>query len=458
MVDVKPICDRRFAKTRNAITLIEVLFAMLVAVVGLMGIASLLPLAARNARESNSFNFVQGAGQSWYQEFSARGLNDYGAWRALQDYQVGTSNPQFFSMKHAALVTPTYSAVTSSSLNRIWAHQAICLDPYFFTDAGVTSEITAAITSATIPFAANRQAFRPAVFPYYQDGHNPVDDAFGPTNPWPDQPRMIRVTLDAPVMPMSALRQVNRQYAEILFTANDDFSTIVDEKQLDAPATRLFTTTGGSTPIFIKAVSDRKYSWMATMMPREPVSVNASTASSVETDYALSIVIFRNRDVNWIDPNDIAPGSVENKPNGERLVWVYPLTGDFIGGNGGRVRLIANAAVEDRLSIGDWIMLGKHYAVDPSNPSNRFAYFRWHRIVAVDTESQTGRLDVDRDSDGIGEIVDTRMDPFGKGGTTQVWSRDVVLEGPDWAFAGNPTTGTLMSNVITVIDRSTVIP
>ena len=85
MVDVKPICDRRFAKTRNAITLIEVLFAMLVAVVGLMGIASLLPLAARNARESNSFNFVQGAGQSWYQEFSARGLNDYGAWRARSE-------------------------------------------------------------------------------------------------------------------------------------------------------------------------------------------------------------------------------------------------------------------------------------------------------------------------------------------------------------------------------------
>ena len=92
MVAVNKICNQQ--RTRTAITLIEVLFAMLVAVVGLMGIASLLPLAARNARESNGFNFVQGAGQGWYQEFTARGLNEYGAWRALQDYQVGPSNPQ----------------------------------------------------------------------------------------------------------------------------------------------------------------------------------------------------------------------------------------------------------------------------------------------------------------------------------------------------------------------------
>ena len=51
-----------------------------------------------------------------------------------------------------------------------------------------------------------------------------------------------------------------------------------------------------------------------------------------------------------------------------------------------------------------------------------------------------------------------RTDPFGNSGATQVWSRDVVLEGPDWAFAGNPTTGALMSNVITVMDRSTIVP
>ena len=450
--------------SRAAITVIEVMFAMVVAVIGLLGIASVLPLAARNARESNNFNFVHAAANTWYQEFSTRGLNDYSGWKALQDYQNGAIDPQFVAMAHSAIVTPTNSAVTSTAINRMWAHQAICIDPYFYTDPTVASDITAAVNSATVPFPANHQAFRPAVFPYYQDGHNPVTDAYSPASSWPDQPRMIRVTLDAPMAPAGKLRQVNREFAQNLFTANDDFATYVDEKQSDIPAIRLFTTIGTG---FGKAVSERKYSWMATLSPREPIPslITAATVSDLQSEHSLSIVIFEGRDLAWIDSTNVAPGLVDNKPSGERLVWVYPLSGDFIGGNGGRVRLITNEAVDDRLSIGDWIMLGKHYAADPSNSQNRFAYFRWYRIVAVDAESQHGRLDIDRDGDGLGEIVDARTDPYGNAAATKVWSRDVVLEGPDWSFGTTnpalqlaPTTGTLMKNVITVIDRSTIIP
>ncbi len=468
---------RHVPSGRGAISVVEVMFAMMVAVIGLLGIASVLPLAARNARESNNFNFVHAAANTWFQEFSTRELNNYSGWKALQDYQVGTVDPQFVSFTsltripfpHSTAVTPTYSTVTNQAINRMWAHQAICIDPYFYTDPIVASDVATAVTSATIPFTANHLAYRPSVFPYYQDGHNPVTDAFAPALPWPDQPRMIRVTLDAPMAPAGKLRQVNREFAQNLFTANDDFSTYVDEKQSDVPAIRLFSTLAAPATGFAKAVSDRKYSWMATLTPREPLpsAITSMTVSEVETDYSLSIVIFEGRDLSWIDPAGVTlgnttPGIAENKPAGERLVWVYPLSGDFIGGNGGRVRLITNEAVDDRLSIGDWIMLGKHYAVDPGNPLNRFAYFRWYRIVAVDAEAQRGRLAIDRDGDGVGEIVDAQEDPWGNAAGTQVWSRDVVLEGPDWSFGGPmsrlPTTGTLMKNVITVIDRSTIIP
>ena len=468
-----------FRSTRSAITVVEVMFAMLVAVIGLLGIASVLPLAARNARESNNFNFVHAAANTWFQEFSTRGLNDYEGWKMLQDYQNGAVDPQFMSFLDSARLplshvpplppppatTSTYSNSTPANrVNRMWRHQAICIDPYFFTDPTVYSDIAAAVNSGTSP---GHRSYRPAVFPYYQDGHNPVTDAFNtpPVAPWPDQPRMIRVTLDAPMAPAGKLRQVNREFAQNLFTANDDFSMYVDEKQSDVPAIRLFSTL--STSGFAKAVSDRKYSWMATLSPREPIpsEITSGTVLRTPDEFSLSIVIFEGRDLAWIDSTNVAPGVVDNKPSGERLVWVYPLSGDFIGGNGGRVRLITNEAVDDRLSIGDWIMLGKHYEVDPSDSQNRFAYFRWYRIVAVDAESQHGRLDVDRDGDGLGEIVDSGADPYGNAATTKVWSRDVVLEGPDWSFGTTipalqqaPTTGTLMKNVITVIDRSTIIP
>ena len=469
MVDVKPV--KISAHVRAAITVIEVLFAMLVAVVGLLGIASVLPLAARNAKESSGYNFVHTAGSSWYQEFATRGMNDYGGWRALRDFDVAGAVHGFAPMQHDPTAsfagpapisfdapgfapfsaTPTHSTVTSAAVNRVWVNQSICIDPYFYTDPIVAQDITAAIGGG-LPFAANREAYRPAVFPYYQDGHNPVTDPFAPANPWPDQPRMLRVTLDAPMSGLPPrLRQVNREFAQMIFTSNDDFSAFVDEKQNEIPAVRLFTSTGTTVPSFAKAISDRKYSWIATLSPRDTTSLTA-----VQKDYTLSLAIFNGRDLSWVNSSDVAPGSVENKPSGERLTWVVPLSGAFIGGNGGRVRLISTGSSDDRLTIGDWIMLGRHEWL-PAAPLNRASVFGWYRIVAMDAESRRGPLNV----------VNAPMpgDPYDAAGAADVWARDVVLEGPDWQFASGsiavnfgPTTGTLMKNVITVIDRSTNIP
>lgn len=462
---------RRNWPARTAITVVEVMFAMLVAVIGLLGIASLLPLAARNARESNGFNFVHSAGGSWYQEFSARGLNDFATWRALRDFQVGVANVGFSPMRHdpsitavgapplptinadvgfnAPYATPSHSGISSLPVNRVWVNQSICIDPYFFTDPVTAADITNAIAGG-VPFAANHGAYRPAVFPYYQDGHNPVTDAFDSKFPWPDQPRMLRVTLDAPMSSAAPnLRQVTREFAQMIFTSNDDFSAFVDEKQSEIPAVRLFLTTAGTVPTFVKAVSDRKYSWLATLSPRATTSL-----TDIQREYTLSIAIFQGRDLGWIDSSNLSPGLVDNKPSGERLVWVSPLSGPFTGGNGGRVRIISNAASDDRLTIGDWIMLGKHEWLAAS-PLNRSSTFGWFRIVAVDAEATKAKL----------SAISTAGDPFGNATGEDVWSRDVVLEGPDWDFGASsaglqvgPTTGTLMKNVITVIDRSTIVP
>ncbi len=444
-------------RSHCGITVLEVLFAMVVAVVGLMGIASLLPVAARNARESNSFNFVQGAAQGWFSEVSTRGLNNYGGWKGLADYPPMIGFMPVAASRASGSVTQTASTITAQQINRVWSQQAICLDPYFFTDPIVRSSISQAVDVGGPGFSANIAAYRPAVFPYYQDGHNPVSDPFNSLSPWQDQPRMVRVTLDAPLATAipSALRQVDRKYVEMLFTANDDFATFADETQRDLPATRLFANaTNTPLPIAGKAISGREFSWMATMTPREPQAVTPATTSDVQSEYSVSLVVFRSRDMSWVTPTDISPGTVENKPAGERLVWVYPLSGNFERGSGGRVRLISNAAVNDSVHVGDWIMLGKHFLIDTSAPLNRYAYFRWYRIVAVDADARLGTL---------GTFV-AGGDPYGAAMGSEVWVRDVAVEGPDWDFTSpiagitTPTTGTLMKNVITVIDRTTNIP
>jgi len=135
-------------------------------------------------------------------------------------------------------------------------------------------------------------------------------------------------------------------------------------------------------------------------------------------------------------------------------VWVVPLSGNFSNGNGGRVRLIANAATKDAVHIGDWIMLGKHYLINPALPAQRYSYFRWYRIVAVDQEKRVDRLS---------NISPLGTDPYGNAAGQTVWSRDVVLEGPDFDLSSlvggqiAPTTGTLVEGVVTVLERRLTI-
>lgn len=454
MVDVNATVSVRPRAPRRGITILEVLFATVVAVVGILGIASLLPLAARNARDSNSFNFVQGAAPGWFQELSTRGINLFGPqeprWRALQDFAPG---PLLVELNRGG-TAPSNSVVTARQINRIWNQQSICLDPYFFTEPDVQKSIR------NIPTVSTMGAYRPAVFPYYQDGYNPVTDSFAPADHWEDQPRMVRVSIDAPTLPSNPFRQVSRHYVETLFTAGDDFVEFVaDEKETSFPATRVFSGIRPSAPAvpnFGKAISERKYSWLATLTPRvDPVPTIAATQS----EYSVSIVVFQKRDMKWLIPGDTGVGISENKPSGERLVWVVPLSGNFVGGNGGRVRLISSAANSDRLYIGDWILLGKHF--DAVSLLDRFAYFKWYRIVATDAEPTIGPL----------SGVSPTGDPYDRSLTAPVWSREVVLEGPDFNFGSPiisrsappstiivPTTGTLMSNVITVIDRTVEVP
>ncbi len=442
---------------RGGATVLEVLFAVFVIVVGLLGIASLIPMAARNADESNAFNQALTQGKVWGNDFLARGFNDPDSfsdnstgynWVWLNDNPPGGFvNFQKSYLGFGALpgtnTNPTFSAMTANQIVRIWGHQSVCIDPVFFSSPTVQSRISAG--------QVRYQGYRVAVFPYFEDGYNPVTDPFaGATNAWHDQPRMLRVTL-------SSVRPMPNKLVQDIFASVDDVIAIADEEDDTLPATRVFTPEGAGAG---KSVMSGEFSWMVTLVPEEVRPATFVTAAIIPgatmlttTDsYLMSLVIMNRRDKEFIGLGDSPqPGSDLDKPQGERLTWVVPLSGNFTGGAGGRVRLISNANTDSRVRIGDWIMLGKHYLVDGTNTDHRYAFFRWYRIIAVDAEA---RRDV------LQNLSPTGTDPYGNAAGEQVWSRDVVLEGPDWNFttaAGGvvtPTTGTLMSHVVTVIERS----
>lgn len=447
---------------RRGVSVIEVMFAMGVAVIGLLGIASLIPMSSKNAADSLHMSEAQALSQDWYNEFTARGLHLSGRWIMYRDF-TSTTGWQAFSKQQGSTLSSRGCNPAPATMLRELGRESVCLDPYFFAN-----------TSVQPPNQSNW--YRPAVFPYYQDTYNPlVDPAYTRSSTsslaWDAQPRMVRVSVPGeagPLVPLS-LRAL-----EQTFLSTDDMAITldvpalnIDDKDETIPPMRV----GQSNQRFF---STNHYSWLATMSPAEPIPA-LSTESTIF--YTVSLAVVHNREMDVFDPAISAtrtgatdPPRVDDKPQGERLMWVEPLSGDFIGGNGGRVRLIGNDGIDDNIRSGDWVMLGRTYAaaVVPSVGLRPFTVFRWYRIVSVEQRQSPTLLTAPPLPMQLGTLPQVTnsgatSDPFGHASTSllnQVWGREVVLEGPDWTFGGTvtgttatPTTATLVKGVKSVIER-----
>lgn len=432
-----------FSVERRGTTLLEVMFAIFVVVVGLAGIASLLPIAARNASDSNAHNIAQAVGQQWFNAFFAYHLNDP---HSYSESQVGynwmvyrdDASAGFVEFDEGTLPTTSGSTVTSQTLARMWAHQAVCIDPMFYSEREVVAHTSAG--------SAESGVYRLSVFPYYEDGYNPLTDPTAAQVAWSDQPRMVRLSLASTSM-------VSRKLVEDMFASPDELSIAADQADRTIPPVRLFGAGGA------KAIFNGQYSWMATITPSEPLpSVISGLSSQAEADalaatpprsQLLSLVVMNRRDRFFVEPGEsLIPANGDDKPVGERSVWVIPLSGNFVGGNGGRVRLVCDVNTDSNLHVGDWIMLGKHFAIDRFNTLRRYSYIRWYRIIGMNRDP----------------AITSITDPYGNQ-HAEVWTRDVVLEGPDFAMLpatqtvnGNviqtPVTGTIVSGVVTVVERN----
>lgn len=528
-------------RNRVGTTILEVLFATGIVIVGLIGIASILPVAIRNSTQSNTSAEGLSLGLAWADSFLVRGLHqprpansdpafrwvwyrDYGGrnvslgWEnALHDFPFsGSTDPavsacweRVWKPSPLARRTPSRSsnATSITKVDRIWGRLPVCIDPYFMTSTTTVGRMTSAN-------GGNTQAIRPggyraAVFPYYDDGFNPLVNPLSisqPTTPI-DQPRMLRVSLAfgqqaptslPPAGPPPSGHLASRQLIQNLFSSVDDLAgdTYQEADAVDRTspiAKRLFRTIpdAGGNELPLRSLTQGNYTWLATVVPEEPLPSQINTAATTAADNALVSLVVLNRHSHEFLPVDfngqpLANNEIEENLDGERLTWVIPLSGNFVGGAGGRVRLVASDAVKSNVSVGDWIMLGRYFArmpntpnptTSPPTPPIMFPFFRWYRIIGVDAEASV---------DTVGRLFPNRSDNqmiFANASTAAniVWYRDVVLEGPDFAFAEtvdpsqrdrlpewhpsstakappipavpSPTIGTLVSGVVMVVER-----
>jgi type II secretory pathway pseudopilin PulG len=365
---------------RRGVTIIEVLFAILVVVVGLFGALALLPAAVAQARKARTAEALAVAGLSGVHEFDSRGMRKTSNWMTWDSV-----NSQYAFVP----VTPATGIPTASTAS-------FCIDPRMIASSN---------TSPALATAASLFPYTPRVTP--------------------GDPRMFRISLwDGVNRAPAAQQPMSRILADSIFTFDDDLSYIRsdDDKTFEAYQQwdRLPADSGIANPFAQRVArrqADRNMSWLATLVPK----IDRYSARPTDT-YVLSIVVFNQRPVNLgLNP---ATGLLHFDPIGEpstgfadlaeRVVNVYDMPG--LGVTGGEVLLSSQLATnqeqaeeELKLRANDWIMLSGVMSTT-SGPVTRF---QWYRV-----------------SDAEAEVTYNT--------TFMHWERYVTLVGRDWDVVSMP--------------------
>lgn len=410
---VHPLVTHR--RHRAAISLMEVLISVAVIAIGLLGVAVLLPVAGKAARDGATYDYSSRIGQNATREFRLRGYHQSQAWFSADNdvpsiVVQGINNPV---TKTCDLIwgVQTFDAfvddrdpgpMAPTSLNqRILADTGDMLLPndpgYHGIDLG----------AATIKLSRFKKAF--CIDPRFYaaqiaSGNITVPNVWGnpatyfPYHPItaPDQPRLKRITLRT----SGGNGPMTVEQATQIFMASDDivFDVPVDPTQLPK---QVFARTG--TNLEINRQFDGRLSWFATLVPRNTAVVDEQFV------YTLSIVVCRNR--------GLAMDGVSEQ------IATVATTGGGVGG--GEMTLAAFApTVNLEVRTGDWLMLGRYHDYGSAASPAFEPIFKWYRVTSTD-------------------------------GRTGVPSTDVTLQGPDWNFDPNlPTFAFLVKDVVGVYERS----
>ena len=363
---------------RRGVTIVEVLFAILVATVGVFSVIVIFPFASSQARRARVNDMLAAAGRSAFHAFDARGMR-----RATDRWLA--CNPV-----NGAFVP---------ALGVLQKGESICIDPR--TIAAHTT--TNAVPPATVPIwplssiqAMTNQSSTGSpgglctqVFPYVQPGTTPY---LASVNPIVFNGLfMRRITLwSGAYNSLGQKLAMTLPQANALFMIDDDVSYQRSEKDKSAAATQDFVQLlGGATPQWLKRDSVQKISWIATLVPQIDVSGVPSD------EYTLSVVMMYDRPN---DPNNLeftTASGTPGYPKKERVVkgaWqgFLSATGVPTGGTtGGEIYLAVSATpiagaspndVKDQLKLrpNEWVMVSGTY--------NGVTRFQWYRVSDSDNE------------------------------------------------------------------------
>ena len=391
-------------RLRRAVTLVEVIFAIGVILIGLLGLLSILPLAGKRSQDSISL--------STGPQIANRVLAELKSNRFLSRNLVQSSNllprPDYI-VPPENLLQPIYKRNLDGTLELDtdgkpiiirWFTTPVCLDPI--------------LVSSPVTIDQQEQGYDVGKFPYLNKRYFPPSDPLTTTlETNRTQPRMYRFGIrdSQGVVPGTVAR---------VFSENRD--DLINTRPIDS-SIPVRLSDGEITPIsdgleYGKRIPSGEFSWMVTVNPL-PGGVYASVA----------VVVIRNRTLELEFPP--AKNHV-----GERLVNVSYAMG-FRGGAGGVAHLECSTDVDSSLVPGDWVMLSRNELISHTDGRPMINQrHHWYRVVGLDGDPQING---------------------------SAWTRKVLLDGPDWNFGyranGTPdpskdidtyTYATIVSGVVCV--------
>lgn len=334
--------DRRVRSRRHnfsavpwGISLIEILISIGVASIGLLGVASLIPLAQHKAMQGIQEDRKAAFGRRVFREFQVRRLGSPAIWHSFDYRPLNQGGME-------AVLDMSYD--TSDTVPM----RAYCFDPLMFSNQSNPLNPPPQIMTFPRGIPGDNAPLIPRLtykrYPRQSSNRNTSNGT------WIDGPPNDPGPMD-------------RLQSEFICALQDDL-IVVREGPLSQPPRQEFW------PGNVRRYAEGHYSWMVTLVPE---------LSSANSDlFRLSIIVFHKR---ILDPN-----TEEHQVNVVPNPSTPPPPSPSHWGND--VRLTATGSAEwshlQEVRTGDWIMLG------PNNSGKGWdSIYRWYRVVSTDDAELT---------------------------------------------------------------------
>jgi hypothetical protein len=395
---------------RLGISLTEVLIAMGILTVGLLGVASVFPVGGWYMQRAEIADRGSAIAQSVMSDVIARGMMNPSSWFVMVPTPAagpsGTLSPNYtfnnvdgkytgtgvrlgtFTRPFAEALTAglkiNSDPTTSPAILSKQFGSAFVIDPMF---AAAAASTTATPNNAPA-YAFPATAFSLGPWPggtYYTNGSwDPWRASTKQEKVWP----IRRVTFE-----QSTGWPYDKALAESVARVGDDLVTDLPARD-DRPASQKWDVDSTSgAPLTRQWTGD--YSWIATVTPTTNAARNGMVHNPEGFDYDVSVVVFYKRALPSAVP--LTPTDMMDAASHERMVSAKIIS---TGTSGGQVLLsdmkdvtdtnAKNVSPFDQLKIGQWIMLcGPHPNSSASEP--RFV-LNWYQVLSV--EGANTRLNI----------------------------------------------------------------